>query len=144
MTQPRRDTRYAREIATAKRPSGQDGKCFVAIERIFVRQAEQIEIRFSSWEGSRMLPRPLDLPEAELFPLMRAAIEAGVLSEAFLDKLRHLLGGVGKGPDQAATRELTELDRVQAHFHDLMRSRAGDQLREYSASLPSLVPGVGT
>jgi len=143
MTQPLRDTRYAREIATARLPSGQKGKSFVAIERIFVKQAEQIEIRFSSWEGSRMMPRPLDLPEEELFPLMRAAIEAGVFSEAFVDKLRVLLGA-RKSSDPTPMRALTELDRVQAHFHDLMRSRAGDLLQEHTASLPSLVLGVGT
>ena len=143
MTQPLRDTRYAREIATARLPSGQKGKSFVAIERIFVKQAEQIEIRFSSWEGSRMMPRPLDLPEEELFPLMRAAIEAGVFSEAFVDKLRGLLGA-RKSADPTPMRALTELDRVQAHFHDLMRSRAGDLLQEHTASLPSLVLGVGT
>jgi len=143
MTQPLRDTRYAREIATARLPSGQKGKSFVAIERIFVKQAEQIEIRFSSWEGSRMMPRPLDLPEEELFPLMRAAIEAGVFSEAFVDKLRGLLGA-RKSADPTPMRALTELDRVQAHFHDLIRSRAGDLLQEHTASLPSLVLGVGT
>jgi hypothetical protein len=50
MTQPLRDTRYARELATAKLPSGPGGNSFVAIERIFVKQAEQVEIRFSWWE----------------------------------------------------------------------------------------------
>ena len=144
MTQPLRNTKYAREIATAKLPSGQDGKSFVAIERIFVKQAEQIEIRFSSWEGSRMMPRPLDLPEEELFPLMRAAIEGGVFSEAFVNNLRQLLGDARKISDPTAMRDLSDLGRVQAHFHDLMRSRAGDVLREHSASLPSLVLGVGT
>jgi hypothetical protein len=54
MTQPLRDTRYARELASAKLPSRPGGKSFVAIERIF---AEQVEIRFSLWEGSRMMPR---------------------------------------------------------------------------------------
>jgi hypothetical protein len=144
MTQPLRDTRYAREIASARLPSGQHGKSFVAIERIFVKQAEQIEIRFSSWEGSRMLPRPLDLPEEELLPLMRAAIEAGVFSESFLDDLRHVLGEGRKSPVPTPMRALTELDRVQAHFHELMRARAGDLLREHPASLPSLALGVGT
>ncbi len=62
MTRSLRDTKYARELATAKLPSGPSGSAFVAIERIYVKQAEQVEIRFSWWEGSRMMPRPLGLP----------------------------------------------------------------------------------
>jgi hypothetical protein len=144
MTQPLRDTRYARELATAKLPSGPSGNSFVAIERIFVKQAEQVEIRFSLWEGSRMMPRPLDLPEDELLPLMRVAIHAGVFSEAFVESLRTLVGELGKGSAPKVAQELTDLERVQAHFHDLIRSRAGDLVREHSTSLPSLTVGVGT
>ena len=81
---PLRDTAYAREIATAKLPSGSSGQSFVAIERIYVKQAEQTEIRFSWWEGARMVPRPLDLPEAELLPLLREAMNNGVFSREFL------------------------------------------------------------
>jgi hypothetical protein len=144
MTQPLRDTRYARELATAKLPSGTGGNSFVAIERIFVKQAEQVEIRFSWWEGSRMMPRPLDLPEDELLPLVRAAIRAGVFSEAFVESLRTLVGELGNGAVPKVAQGLTELERVQAHFHDLIRSRAGDLVREHSTSLPSLAVGVGT
>ena len=144
MTQPLRDTRYARELATAKLPSGPGGNSFVAIERIFVKQAEQVEIRFSGWEGSRMMPRPLDLPEDELLPLMRVAIRAGVFSEAFVESLRTLVSELGNGSAPKVVQELTALERVQAHFHDLIRSRAGDLVRENSTNLPSLAVGVGT
>jgi hypothetical protein len=144
MTQPLRDTRYARELATAKLPSGPGGNSFVAIERIFVKQAEQVEIRFSGWEGSRMMPRPLDLPEDELLPLMRVALRAGVFSEAFVESLRTLVSELGNGSASKVAQELTELERVQAHFHDLIRSRAGDLVRENSTNLPSLAVGVGT
>jgi hypothetical protein len=144
MTPPLRDTRYAREIASAKLPSGPRGKSFVAIERIFVKKAKQEEIRFSLWEGSRMMPRPLDLPEQELLPLLQAAIGAGVFSEAFVDDLRAALNGVGNRSQPAALEDLTDLERVQAHFHELMRARAGDALRAHPGSLPSLAVGVGT
>jgi hypothetical protein len=144
MTQPLRDTRYARELATAKLPSGPGGKSFVAIERIFVKQTDQVEIRFSGWEGSRMMPRPLDLPEDELLPLMRAALSAGVFSEAFVQSLRSLVTELGGSSEPKVSQESTELERVQAHFHDLIRSRAGDLVRKHSISLPSLVVGVGT
>jgi len=137
MTQPLRDTKYARELATAKLPSGSSGNSYVAIERIFVKQAEQVEIRFSLWEGGRMMPRPLDLPENELLPLLRAAIREGVFSETFVKSLRSMVGEL-KDTGSDVSRELTDLERVQAHFHGLIRSRAGDCLREHATDLPTL------
>jgi hypothetical protein len=87
----KRDTNYATEIATVKLPSGDTGSSWTAIERIFVKHLQQEEIRFSWWEGPRMMPRPLDLPERELLPLMREAIIAGVFSLEFLEGLRDVL-----------------------------------------------------
>jgi hypothetical protein len=113
----------------------------VAIERIFVKQVEQVEIRFPSWEGSRMMPRALDLPEEELLPLIRAAIREGVFSEAFMESLRSMVGEL-KDAEPQVPRELTDLDRVQAHFHALIRSRAGDLLREHAKDLPILAVDV--
>ncbi len=55
MTPPLRDTKYAREIATARLPTGSSGSASAAIERIYVKQAAQEEIRFSLWEGNRMV-----------------------------------------------------------------------------------------
>jgi hypothetical protein len=141
MTQPLRDTKYARELATAKLPSGSTGNSYVAIERIFVKQMEQVEIRFSCWEGSRMMPRALDLPEDELLPLIRAAIREGVFSEAFMESLRGLVGELTDSEPEIP-RDLTDLDRVQAHFHALIRSRAGDLLREHAKNLPTLAVDV--
>jgi hypothetical protein len=86
-----RDTDYAREIATARLPSGTTGKSSVAIERIYVKQAGQEEIRFSWWENSRMMARPLDLPESELLPLISEAIDKNVFSKEFLTQLQVLL-----------------------------------------------------
>ena len=88
---PLRDTKYAREIATARLPSGTSGRSSAAIERIYVKPANQVEIRFSWWEESRMMPRPLDLPESELLPLLRQAIAAGVFSKEFVIGLRSVL-----------------------------------------------------
>ena len=139
-----RDTKYARELATARLPSGPSGTSFVAIERIFVKQADQVEIRFSSWEGSRMLPRPLDLPEDELLSLIEAAVRAEVFSESFTRGLRALVAGPDREAPASPSRELTDLDRVQAHFHALIHSRAGDQADGRSAGLPVLAAAVGT
>jgi hypothetical protein len=90
---PHRNTKYATEIRTARLPTGTGttSNSSVAIERIFVKHLQQEEIRFSWWEGARMMPRPLDLPEAELLPLMRDAIRAGVFSDEFLQGLRTIL-----------------------------------------------------
>ena len=88
---PLRDTDYATELATVKKPSGATGSSYTAIERIYVKAADQEEIRFSWWEGNRMMPRPLDLPESELLPLLQEAIRGGVFSDQFLSELREVL-----------------------------------------------------
>src|SRR6266567_8095102 len=112
MTQSLRDTKYARELATAKLPSGPSGSSFVAIERIYVNQAEQMEIRFSWWEGSRMMPRPLDLPEDELLPLLSAAFRAGVFSEAFTESLRVVVNELRRAPPGGVPDTATDMERV--------------------------------
>jgi hypothetical protein len=143
MTEKLRDTRYARELATVKLPSKPGRKSFVAIERIHVKQVDQVEIRFSSWEGTKMLPRPLDLPEEELLPLLKAALQAGVFSEAFTQELRRMLGGTAPGA-AAAPPPATDLDKIQAHFHELIRSRAGDRLGAQQSNLPVLSRDQGS
>ena len=143
MTRSLRDTKYARELATAKLPSGPSGSAFVAIERIYIKQADQVEIRFSRWEGSRMMPRPLGLPEEELLPLLSAALRAGVFSEAFTEGLRVVVNAVSSTAPGGVAGPATELERVQAHFHALIRSRAGDLIREHP-NLPMLTAGAGT
>ena len=79
-----RDTTYATELATAE-----INQC--RIERLFVKSENQVEIRFSWWVDGRMANRPLDLPEHELLPLLRKAIEKGVFSEGFLRELHAML-----------------------------------------------------
>ena len=143
MSQPLRDTKYAREIATAKLPSGPGAEAYAAIERIFVKQTEQIEIRFSWWEGTRMMPRPLDVPEEELLPLLKAACQTGVFSDVFVQELRALLEEIVGGSGKPAG-ELTDLDRVQSQFHALIRERAGGMIRENAPDLPKLSLGHGS
>lgn len=78
------DTRYATERARAD-INGQ------RMERIFVKEHQQEEIRFSWWPNGKFVPRPLDLPEAELLELMALAIRERVLSADFADRLRAAL-----------------------------------------------------
>ena len=80
-----RDTPYAREIVSATDAIGQ------SIERIFVKEQQQEEIRFSWWKNGTMVIRPLDLPEAELLPLLCDAIRKGVFSPEFLKGLHEAL-----------------------------------------------------
>lgn len=82
-----RDTGYATEIKTVSDQFGQ------TIERIFVKEYQRDEIRFSWWKDGRLAPRPLDLPESELLPLMKDAIKNGVFSPEFIAGLRDALKG---------------------------------------------------
>jgi hypothetical protein len=75
-----RDTNYATERATADI----DG---CRIERIYVKDMDRDEIRFSWWVDGKLQPRPLDLPETELLPLLCEAIKAGVFENWFLREL---------------------------------------------------------
>ena len=151
MTQKLRDTRYARELANAKLPSGPGRKSFVAIERIHVKQLDQVEIRFSSWEGTKMLPRPLDLPEEELLPLLEAALRGGVFSDGFTERLRGVLVAMAPSapapqaaPAPPAITGTSDLQKIQAHLHELIHARAGDRLGAQASSLPALAAGQGT
>lgn len=79
-----RSTNYANLIAEADIGGHR-------IERLFVKDQNQEEIRFSWWKDGRMATRPLDLPEAELLPLLKLAIENDVFSETFLRELHAIL-----------------------------------------------------
>jgi hypothetical protein len=138
MTQKPRETRYVRELAAAKLPVGPGGKVSVAIERIHMKKADQVEIRFSSWQGTRMLPRPLGLPEEELLPLFDAALRAGVFSDRFIRDLGGLLASAMAPVEAAAAPSATDLEKIQAHFHNLIRSRAGDLIGAQASSMPQL------
>jgi len=76
-----RDTENATELATASLPS--DATNEAKIERIWVKETGQEEIRFSWWKDRRMMMRPLDLPENDLLNLVRNAVLAGVFTPDF-------------------------------------------------------------
>lgn len=79
------DTDYARQIKAVSGPSGE------TIERIFVKQYQQEEIRFSWWPGGNFVPRALDVTEDELLPLLSQAIVGGVFTDRFLKDLQTIL-----------------------------------------------------
>lgn len=84
-----RDTPYARELITANFvfPDNSEGR----IERLYVRELQQEEIRFSWWKDGKMMMRPLDLREDELLGLLKNAVRQGVFSESFLTDLKRAL-----------------------------------------------------
>jgi hypothetical protein len=72
-----RDTEYAKELASSilKFPSGDEAR----IERLLIKSSGQEEIRLSWWCEGRMMMRPLDLSERDLFTLLVNGIRDGVL-----------------------------------------------------------------
>jgi hypothetical protein len=87
-----RDTKYATEIETVSDQHGQ------TIERIFVKEHQQEEIRFSWWKDGRLTPRPLDLPESDLLPLMREALKSGIFTPEFISGLRDAIEEATNAP----------------------------------------------
>jgi hypothetical protein len=85
-----RSTRYATELTPPGVVTFEDGS-EGRIELLHVKKQNQEEIRFSWWRDGRIIPRPLDLPEAKLLDLLKDGFEKGVLSPEFLNKLRAFL-----------------------------------------------------
>ncbi len=80
-----RDTDYAKELASVE-----NNEC--KIERLFVKEQNQEEIRFSWWKDGKMMMRPLDLPESELLTLLEMACQESVFTDNFkLNLLKILL-----------------------------------------------------
>ena len=85
-----RETSYAKELArgVVKFSGGGEGR----VERLKIKQqGDEIEIRFSWWQGRRMLPRPLDLSEESLLDLFADGVANNVFTTAFREKLRDIL-----------------------------------------------------
>ena len=86
-----RDTAYATEIATATFSYTGEDEDEVRIERIFVKQYSQVELRFSWWRKGRLLPRPMDLPPQDFLTLVERGIEAGVFTDGEIEGLANII-----------------------------------------------------
>lgn len=71
-----------------------------AIERIFVKNKAQEEIRFTFYKAAiningkefdKLVPRPLDVSEEELLELFQTAFTENIFSKEFLKSLKSLL-----------------------------------------------------
>lgn len=76
-----RDTRYATERATASLQLDGGDEC--RIERLYVKETNEEEIRFSWWKNGKMMMRPLDLSEKDLLQLLKEAIKKDVFTSEF-------------------------------------------------------------
>lgn len=92
-----KETRYCKVLRQAKI---RDNNLAYGIEKIFVKELNQEEIRFVYFKdiikGSIMMEeqlvaRPLDLPEDDLIRLMELSIKQNVFSKEFVGKLKEIL-----------------------------------------------------
>jgi hypothetical protein len=60
------------------------------MERVRWEGTDLEQIRLSWWRGNRMMRSPVELPEEDLFQLLRQAVNTGVLSRRFLGELRRV------------------------------------------------------
>lgn len=76
------------------------------VERIFVKEKEQEEIRFALYkhnfkgedkvQDKKLVARPVDLTEEELFDLLEKAFQEEIFTQAFLEKLKESLSQATK------------------------------------------------
>lgn len=67
-----------------------------SIEKIFIKDLNQFEIRFAYYKQNaknnfNLVLRPLDIPETELLTLLKSSILEGIFSKVFLLALTHIL-----------------------------------------------------
>jgi len=61
------------------------------LERIYVRDTAEEEIRWCYWKDGRFVPRPPDLPEEDLLRLFEAAVAEHVFTPRFKQQLKQIL-----------------------------------------------------
>ncbi len=84
-----RDTNYATEYLSAVLPlsGGEEAR----VERLYVKEQGQVEIRFSWWKNGNIVPRALDLSENDWLALFRRGLDAGVFTDDFRARLREIV-----------------------------------------------------
>lgn len=143
-----RDTSSATELARAD-IGGQ------RIERLLVADQGVVGIRFSWWKDGGMLPRPLDLPEDELLPLLREAIRQGVFSTQFVEDLKEALVAPRRPPadfDEDTLIEMANLTERDTNvpgtiFVSTALGAHGPRVKWYPGTpgrqLPCLIASIG-
>ena len=88
-----KETRYCKILKQAKI---RENDTSYGIEKIFVKQLNQEEIRFVYFKDTcrqeeQLVARPLDLPEEDLIKLINLAIKQNVFSKDFLNNLKEII-----------------------------------------------------
>ncbi len=88
-----KETRYCKVLKQAKI---REGNVAYGIEKIFVKDLNQEEIRFVYFKDTvrmeeQLVVRPLDLPEDDLIKLIELSIKQNVFSKEFVGKLKGIL-----------------------------------------------------
>jgi hypothetical protein len=86
-----KDTLYCKQLCQPGRIRWPGTDDEGRIERIHVNELKQAEIRFSWWKNGRLIPRPLDLAEADLLTMFQDAIDKGVFTDEFKRLLKATL-----------------------------------------------------
>lgn len=87
------ETKYCKVLRQAKLIDGSMG---YGIEKIFVKELNQEEIRFVYFKDTlrkkqQVIARPLDLPEDDLIELIKVSINQKVFSKEFVSNLREII-----------------------------------------------------
>lgn len=88
-----KETKYCTVLRQAKI---RDNNVAYGIEKIFVKELNQEEIRFVYFKDTtrieeQLVARPLDLPEDDLIKLIELSIKQNVFSKEFVGKLKEIL-----------------------------------------------------
>ena len=88
-----KETRYCKVLRQAKI---RDNNVAYGIEKIFVKDINQEEIRFVYFKDTikmeeQLVARPLDLPEDDLIRLIELAIKQNVFSKEFIGNLKEII-----------------------------------------------------
>ncbi len=84
-----RETHYAKELVRATQQHGPNDE--VRLERLYIKEHDREEIRFSWWPNGRMAQKPLDVTEPELLDLLEEGLKQGIFTADFLEQLKALL-----------------------------------------------------
>ncbi|MGB7169073.1 MAG: hypothetical protein WBD32_08725 [Acidobacteriaceae bacterium] len=85
-----KETGYTTELTPSgirSFPNGDQAR----IEKLYIKESGEEEVRLSRWKNGKMLPRPLDLSEDDLLILFRDALSKDVFTPAFRMVLRTML-----------------------------------------------------
>jgi len=81
-----RDTDYAKELGTSRIDLGNGHE--LRIERLFIKDREREEIRFSWWKDDKMIPRPPDgTVEGKVYCVNIDELYSLNLAESFEERL---------------------------------------------------------